>query len=86
MVPRGRICKRLRSLGIDYKESISSVYVAWRAGKTNSVIVPARQAGTPVGGIDSLDCRFLGSLNVYKFGLCCPGETVVVEKKKEADN
>jgi hypothetical protein len=32
---RARICKRLRSPGIDYKESISSAYVAWRAGTTN---------------------------------------------------
>jgi hypothetical protein len=29
---RARICKRLRSLGIDSKESIPPAYVAWRAG------------------------------------------------------
>jgi hypothetical protein len=29
---RARICKRLRSLGIDSKESIPPAYVAWRDG------------------------------------------------------
>ena len=29
-----RICKRLRSSGIDSKESIPPAYVAWRAGTT----------------------------------------------------
>ncbi len=48
---RARICKRLRSPGIDFKESIPPAYVAWRAGTSNRV-VPARQAGN----------RFLGSL------------------------
>ncbi len=48
-----RICKRLRSPGIDSEESIPPVYVAsWRAGTTNRVVAPARQAGN----------RFLGSL------------------------
>jgi hypothetical protein len=42
---RARICKRLRSPGIDSEESISSTYVAWRAGTKNRVVVPARQAG-----------------------------------------
>ncbi len=32
---RARICKRLKSLGIDSKESIPPVYVAWRAGTSN---------------------------------------------------
>jgi hypothetical protein len=31
---RARICKRLRSPGIDSEESIPSAYVAWRAGTT----------------------------------------------------
>ncbi len=31
-----------RSLGIDFKESILPAYVAWRAGTTNRVIIPAR--------------------------------------------
>jgi hypothetical protein len=39
-----RIYKRLRSPGIDFKESIPPAYVAWRAGTTNRVIVLARQA------------------------------------------
>jgi hypothetical protein len=42
---RARICKRLRSPGIDSKETISPAHVAWRAGTSNRVIVPARQAG-----------------------------------------
>jgi hypothetical protein len=48
---RARICKRLWSPEIDTKESIQPAYVAWRAGTTNRVVVPARQAGN----------RFLGS-------------------------
>jgi hypothetical protein len=52
MSSRVRICKRLRSPGIDTSESIPPAYVACRAGTTNSVVVPARQAGN----------RFLGSL------------------------
>jgi hypothetical protein len=47
-----RICKRLWSPGIDSEESTPPGYVAWRAGTTNRVAVPARQAGN----------RFLGSL------------------------
>jgi len=47
-----RICKRLRRLGIDSEDSIPPAYVAWRAGTTNRVVLPASQAGN----------RFLGSL------------------------
>jgi len=39
-----RICKRLWSPGIDSRESILPAYVAWRAGATNRVVVPALQA------------------------------------------
>ena len=49
---RDRICKPFRSPGIDTEESIPPAYVAWRAGTTNGVVVPALQAGNP----------FLGSL------------------------
>jgi hypothetical protein len=42
---RTRICKRLWSPEIDSEESIQLAYVAWRAGTTNRVVVPARQAG-----------------------------------------
>ncbi len=49
---RARICKRLWSPEIDSEESIRQAYVAWRAGRTNRVVVPARQARN----------RFLGSL------------------------
>jgi hypothetical protein len=38
--------------GINFEESISPVYVSWRAGTTNRVVEPARHAGN----------RFLGSL------------------------
>ena len=41
---RVRICKRLRRPGIDSEDSIPPAYVAWRAGTTNRVAVPARQA------------------------------------------
>jgi hypothetical protein len=47
-----RICKCLRSPRIDSKESIAPAFVAWRAGTSNRVVVPTRQAGN----------RFLGSL------------------------
>jgi hypothetical protein len=47
-----RICKRLRSSEIDSKKSIPPAFVAWLAGTSNGVVVPARQAGN----------RFLGSL------------------------
>jgi hypothetical protein len=49
---RARICKRLRSPGTDSEKSIPLAYVAWLAGTTNMVVVPARQAGN----------RFRGSL------------------------
>jgi hypothetical protein len=42
---RARICKRLWRPGIDSEDSIPPAYVAWRAGTTNRVVVPARQAG-----------------------------------------
>ena len=51
-----RICKRLRSPGIDSKEPIPPAFVAWRAGTSDRVVVPARQAGN----------RFLGSLKGLK--------------------
>jgi hypothetical protein len=44
-VYRTRICKRLWSSGIDSEESITTAYVARRAGTKNTVVVPARQAG-----------------------------------------
>ncbi len=49
-----RICKRLRTPGINTKESIMSAYVAWWA------VVPARQGGN----------RFRAPYKVYKYGLC----------------
>jgi hypothetical protein len=49
---KARICKRFKSTGIDFEESIPPAYLSCRAGTTNKVVVPARQAGS----------RFLGSL------------------------
>jgi hypothetical protein len=37
------MCTRLRSPGIDSKESIPPAYVVWRTGTTNRVVVPTRQ-------------------------------------------
>jgi hypothetical protein len=47
---RARKYKRLRSPGIDSKESTLPAYVAWWASTSDRVVVPARQAGN----------RFLG--------------------------
>jgi hypothetical protein len=52
-----QICKRLRSLGIDSKESIPPAYVAWRDGRSDRVVVPVRL------GIDSR-----APWKVYKYG------------------
>ncbi len=41
--PRARICKRLRSPGIDSEDSILPAYVAWQAGTITLFDVPARQ-------------------------------------------
>jgi hypothetical protein len=62
---RARICKRLWNPEIDSEESIQLPYVAWRAGSTNRVIVPARQAGNRLLG--SLTCLQIRAL--YKL-LC----------------
>jgi hypothetical protein len=59
---RARICKRWRSPGIDSRESIPTAYVAWRAGTSNRVVVPARQAWN----------RFLGFLK----GLQTPAQSL----------
>jgi len=37
---RGRICRRLRSPGIDSEESNPPAYVTWRAGTGCSYLVP----------------------------------------------
>jgi hypothetical protein len=49
---RARTCNHLWSPGIDSEETIPPAHVAWQAGTTNRVVVPARQAGN----------RFLWSL------------------------
>jgi hypothetical protein len=42
---RARICKRFKRPGIDSKGLNLPVYRAWRAGTSNRVVVPAREAG-----------------------------------------
>jgi len=60
MIIKGRICKRLRSPGIDS-------YVAWRAGTTNRIMYRPARVHRLAETIPRN--QFLGSLNVYKFGL-----------------
>jgi hypothetical protein len=64
-----RICKRLRNPGIESKESIPPAYVAWRAGTINWVVVPRPTTLHKLAEVIPWN-RFLGSLKVYKFGLC----------------
>ncbi len=61
VVSRARICKRLRSPGIDSEESIPPTYVTWRAGATNRVCAPVRQAKESIPGLLK---------KVYKYWLC----------------
>jgi hypothetical protein len=55
-----RVCKRLRSPGIDSKEWIPPAYIAWRTGTSNRIVVPARQAGISI---------LWAPWKVYKYGL-----------------
>jgi hypothetical protein len=73
-----RICNRLWSPGIDSEKSISSAYVARRAGTKNRVVVLARQTGN----------RSWAPQMVYKYGPwknhLCPsvgqnGESVAID-------
>jgi hypothetical protein len=58
-----RICKRLKSPGIYFKESIPTASVGWRAGTSNGVTIPARQAGNRfLGSIKGLQIRALECL------------------------
>ncbi len=53
------ICKRLKSPGIDSKESISPA-LAWLADTSNRGVVPARQVGNQfLGSIKGLQIRAL---------------------------
>ncbi len=60
---RARIWESLRALGIDSKESTPPAYIAWRAGTSNKVVVPARYAGN----------RLLGSLKSLQIRAQVPG-------------
>jgi hypothetical protein len=52
LIVRAPVFKRLKSPGINFKESIPPAYIAWRTDTSNRVVVPAHQARN----------RFLGSL------------------------
>jgi hypothetical protein len=54
-------CKRLSSPGIDSRDSIPPVYVVWRAGTLNRVVVSVCQAGN----------RFQGSLKDLQIRALC---------------
>jgi hypothetical protein len=65
---RARICKRLRSPGIDSEESIQSAYVAWRAGTTNRVVVPVHQAENRLlGSLKGLQIRAQNNVLKHSF-------------------
>ena len=62
-----RIWKRLRSPGIDSKESIPPAYVSLRAGTSNRVAIPSRQARNWfLGSLKGLQIRALGGRYVKK--------------------
>ncbi len=63
-----RICKRLRSPGIDSKESIPLAYFS-SADQYDKYSCRTSPLGYRLAESIPLH-RFLGSLNVYKFGLC----------------
>ncbi len=42
------IASNLWSPGIDSKKSIAPAYLAWRAGTSNKVVIPPRQAGNRI--------------------------------------
>jgi hypothetical protein len=66
---RARICK-------PFKEPRNQ-FPAWRVGTTTLFVVPARYIGWR-----NLFHRFLGSLNVYKYGLCSRPEQAVPSVKE----
>ncbi len=64
---RARIYKHLRSLGIDSRDSIPPAYVAWRAGTSNRVVVPGRQAGNRfLGSLKGLQIESMGTIGTDK--------------------
>jgi hypothetical protein len=66
---RARICNRLRSPGIDSKESIPPAYVDWRTWAR--ICKPFKKLRKIPSLAESIHWnRFLGSWNVYKFGRC----------------
>jgi hypothetical protein len=74
---RARICKSLRSPGIDSEESIPPAYEFWRVGTTNGIVVQARQAGNRfLGSLQGLQiraqytCRHLRTLTHFAQNLC----------------
>ncbi len=74
---RARICKRLRSPGIDSNGgSIPLAYVSWRAGTSIMVLAPARQAGN----------RFLGSLKDLQIRVQDSTKCFIKKQNHRADN
>ena len=88
---RARICKRLRSPGIDSKESIPPACAAWRAEPVFADLLSRPgidfQPRQPYFSYRPVRLhrlaksiprnRFLGSINVYKYGLSSPdGESI----------
>ncbi len=81
-----RIWKRLWSPGIDSEESIQPVYVAWRAGTTNRVVVPGPPGWKSIPGllkrftIRALDSFCLSTLFVF-FSTCSKAETTWIKRR-----
>jgi hypothetical protein len=59
-VYRARICKRLRSPDIDSKESIPPAHVAWRAAKSNRLVVPGPPGWESIPGLLTRFTKVLG--------------------------
>jgi hypothetical protein len=63
---RARICKCLKRPEIDSQDSIPPAYVAWRAGTSNRIVVPARQAGNRfLCSLKGLQIRALHTILTY---------------------
>jgi hypothetical protein len=64
------------------QESIPPAYVVWRAGMSNRVVVPARQAGNRfLGSLKGLQIRALISIAVlsYNISLCYTFFLIIVQ-------
>jgi hypothetical protein len=83
-VSRARICRRLRSPGIDSKESVPPAYQAWRAGTTIKVFVPAHHAQNRfLGSFKGLQIRALRLLLLANGKHCRPYFTFITLSAKK---